>query len=104
MSFETTYALIMSAVIFIVAVGLTAFLNSKYYKMLVNARTKAKETQSQPMGDLEALRCPRCGYTTTMPFRVGDYVGKVVDETCPNDGERLVVYAIYSSRPSQSQS
>ncbi|WP_243679124.1 hypothetical protein [Vulcanisaeta distributa] len=55
-------------------------------------------------GDVEVLTCPRCGYSKTIPYRLGDYVGKVVDETCPNDGERLVVHAIYSSRPTEQYS
>ncbi|WP_069806704.1 hypothetical protein [Vulcanisaeta thermophila] len=101
MSFEVTYALIVSIVVFVLAIGLAVFLNSRYYRMIVNSMTKAREPQATVSGDLEVLKCPKCGYSTTIPFRVGDYVGKVVNETCPNDGSRLVVYAIYSSRPTQ---
>ena len=44
------------------------------------------------------LRCPKCGYTKVREFRVGDYVGKVDDEKCPNDGSNLVVSSIGSSQ------
>ncbi|WP_243676369.1 hypothetical protein [Vulcanisaeta distributa] len=97
--------MVVSLVIFAVALLIGLIMNNKYYKIIKEMLTQVKETESKgPLvlsGDVEVLMCPRCGYSKTLPYRLGDYVGKVVDETCPNDGEKLIVHAIYSSRPTE---
>jgi len=105
-SFEYYYITVVSLVIFIVALVIAIIMNSRYYKVIREYLVQARgaEAKGQAMsGEVEVLACPRCGYSTTIPFRVGDYVGKVVGETCPKDGERLVVVAIYSLRPTEYQ-
>lgn len=110
MSFEYYYITVVSLVIFVVALLIGLIMNNRYYKAISEALMQVKEVESKgpptmTSGDFEVLMCPRCGYSKTIPYRVGgDYVGKVVDETCPNDGEKLIVHAIYSSRPVEQYS
>ncbi|GAB6946337.1 hypothetical protein JCM16161A_04670 [Vulcanisaeta sp. JCM 16161] len=105
MSFEYYYITVVSLVIFVVALLIGIMMNNRYYRVIKESLTQVREAElkgpSAIGGDVEVLTCPRCGYSKTIPYRLGDYVGKVVDETCPNDGERLVVHAIYSSRPAE---
>lgn len=100
MSFEYYYITIVSTIILVIAIVIAVIMNEKYRKAISKYLTQASEAKGEGQvlsGDLEVLVCPRCGYSTTIPFRVGDYVGKVVNETCPKDGEKLVVHAIYST-------
>ena len=108
-SFESYYVTVVSLVIFVVALLIGLLMNDRYYRVIKELFTQAREVESKgPLsvssGEVEVLMCPRCGYSKTIPYRLGDYVGKVVDETCPNDGEKLVVHAIYVSRPSTQSS
>ena len=43
---------------------------------------------------ISVLRCIRCGYEEVRKYDKGDYVGKPVG-TCPKDGGKVVVKAIY---------
>ena len=109
MSFEYFYANVVGLVIFIVALLIGLIMNNRYYKAIKESLAQVREVESKgPLsissGEVEVLMCPRCGYTKTIQFRLGDYVGKAVDETCPNDGERLIVHAIYVSRPAGQSS
>ncbi|MGC8606537.1 MAG: hypothetical protein ACP5GZ_11135 [Vulcanisaeta sp.] len=108
MSFEYYYITLMSLVIFVVALLIGLIMNNRYYRVIKESLTQAREAESKgPLaisGEVEVLMCPRCGYSKTISYRLGDYVGKVVDDKCPNDGERLIVHAIYSSRPAEQSS
>ena len=104
-SFENYYVIVVSFVIFIVALLIGLIMNDRYYRVIKELLKQVGEVESKgslsvSSGEVEVLMCPRCGYSKTIPYRLGDYVGKVVDETCPNDGEKLVVHAIYISRSS----
>ena len=105
-SFENYYVIVVSLVIFVVALLIGLVMNDRYYKAIKELLKQVGEAESKgPLsvsgGEVEILICPRCGYSKTIPYRIGDYIGKVVDETCPNDGEKLVVHAIYSSRSAE---
>ncbi|KUO82566.1 hypothetical protein B7L70_03225 [Vulcanisaeta sp. EB80] len=105
MSFEYYYITVVGLVIFIVAIVIALVMNERYFRLIKSYLSQTKEAEAHGggqalSGEVEVLMCPRCGFTKTIPFRLGDYVGKVTNEACPNDGERLVVHAIYYAGPS----
>jgi hypothetical protein len=90
-----TYALVMSFVIFMAIMAAALLLNRRLYRRTVADR------QVNPVAtqrELVTLRCGVCGYSSTREFVLGDYVGRVVDDKCPRDGSRLVVYSIFVER------
>lgn len=42
------------------------------------------------------LKCPKCGFMKTREFARGDYIGKVVEDTCEICGSKMVVSRIYA--------
>ena len=110
MSFEYYYATVVGLVIFVVALFIGIIMNTRYYRVIkemlsqTREETELKGSPVSTTSELEVLMCPRCGYSKVIPFKVGDYVGKVVEDTCPKDGEKLVIHAIYSSRSVEQQS
>ncbi len=40
------------------------------------------------------LECPICRYSLVREFKQGDYVGKLCDEYCPRDNNRLIITSI----------
>jgi hypothetical protein len=43
---------------------------------------------------VSVLRCSKCGYEEIRKYNKGDYVGRPVG-SCPRDGSRMVIKAIY---------
>ncbi len=109
MSFEYYYITVVGLVILVVALLIGIIMNTRYYRVIkemlsqTREETELKGSPASTASELEVLMCPRCGYSKVISFRVGDYVGKVVEDTCPKDGEKLVVHAIYSSRSVEQQ-
>jgi len=82
MSFEYYYITVVGLVIFIVAIVIALVMNERYFRLIKSYLSQTKEAEAHGggqalSGEVEVLMCPRCGFTKTIPFRLGDYVGKV---------------------------
>ncbi|ABW02573.1 hypothetical protein [Caldivirga maquilingensis] len=76
-------------VIIAIAVAVTLF-----YVVSKDLRNIMSTTVTQRISEYATLRCPTCGYVKVREFRPGDYVGKVEEDKCPNDGSNLVIVGI----------
>jgi hypothetical protein len=99
-SFENYYVSTVGLIIFIIAIVIALVMNERYFRFIRNTLSQTDLAKGRGegqvlSGEVEVLICPRCGYTKTIPFRLGDYVGKITNDVCPKDGEKLVVHAIY---------
>ncbi|WP_338248991.1 hypothetical protein [Pyrodictium abyssi] len=47
---------------------------------------------------VSVLRCTSCNISVKRGFREGDYVGKIVDDKCPQCGGSMVVESIYEEK------
>ncbi len=47
------------------------------------------------------LKCPLCSYTIKRLYKIGDYIGKTVQETCPTHGVNLVIHDIFREASSE---
>ncbi|WP_291764773.1 hypothetical protein [Caldivirga sp. UBA161] len=72
-----------------IAIAVTLF-----YVTSKDLRNIMASTVSRRISEYTTLKCPTCGYVKVREFRPGDYVGKVEEEKCPNDGSNLVIMGI----------
>jgi len=89
------YALFMSLVIFLAVMAAALLISRRLYRRPVIDK---REDDGVAQREIVALKCLVCGYSLTRGFIQGDYVGRVLDEACPRDGSRLVIYSIYVDR------
>ena len=109
MSFEDYYVSTVGLIIFIIAIVIALVMNERYFRFIRNTLSRTGPAKGRGegqvlSGEVEVLICPRCGYAKTIQFRLGDYVGKVTNDVCPKDGERLIVHAIYYAGTTQQGS
>ena len=89
LEFLSTYIEVIPLIILLVALTTTFILLRRTYRKI-----SMIVTQSIIGGVITVLKCPICNFTMTREFRLGDYIGKVVDEKCPNDNNNLVIVSI----------
>ncbi|MGC8570667.1 MAG: hypothetical protein ACP5L1_05000 [Caldivirga sp.] len=65
-----------------------------FYVVARDLRNITSAVVARRMSEYTTLRCPTCGYIKVREFRPGDYVGKVEEEKCPNDGSNLMIVGI----------
>ncbi len=84
---------IITMFLFVLMLISTTIIFSRYYKYV------REFVMGVERGEVEVLICPKCRYANVIKPRAGDYIGKTAELTCPRDGERLIVYAMYVERP-----
>ncbi|HIQ23536.1 MAG TPA: hypothetical protein EYH50_00620 [Pyrodictium delaneyi] len=64
------------------------------YMLAATARKRREAGQRV----VSVLRCTSCNILIKRGFREGDYVGKIVDDKCPQCGGSVVVESIYEEK------
>lgn len=83
-----TYTIVIPIVVTIAIAVTLLYVVSKDLKNIMSI------TVAQRISEYTTLRCPVCGYVKVREFKPGDYVGKVDEEKCPNDGSSLIIVGI----------